>query len=213
MSAARAGRFVGFALIALGVLQVVTGFGLGGVWLALIGWFVVSAATAEEQQARLGGQLAGVAVGQVMTATPVVVDANLTVEEFIARVALTQPFSTYPLVDLQGRLTGLVTLNRVRAVPPESRASTRLRDIACAPAEVPVARAEEPIVELMERMQGCSDGRAVVVDVDGRVIGVVSPTDVARALQVADLRSLNTYPAASGADLTSMPPQWDPPRR
>ena len=123
VSAARAGRFVGFALIALGVLQVVTGFGLGGVWLALIGWFVVSAATAEEQQARLGGQLAGVAVGQVMTATPVVVDANLTVEEFIARVALTQPFSTYPLVDLQGRLTGLVTLNRVRAVPPESRAS------------------------------------------------------------------------------------------
>ena len=89
MSAARAGRFVGFALIALGVLQVVTGFGLGGVWLALIGWFVVSAATAEEQQARLGGQLAGVTVGQVMTATPVVVDANLPVEEFIARVALT----------------------------------------------------------------------------------------------------------------------------
>ena len=64
----------------------------------------------------------------------------------------------------------------------------------------------------MERMQGCSDGRAVVVDVDGRVIGVVSPTDVARALQVADLRSLDT-PAASGADLTSMPPQWDPPGR
>ena len=101
VSAARAGRFVGFALIALGVLQVVTGFGLGGVWLALIGWFVVSAATAEEQQARLSGQLAGVAVGQVMTAMPVVVDANLTVEEFIARVALTQPFSTYPLVDLR----------------------------------------------------------------------------------------------------------------
>jgi Zn-dependent protease/CBS domain-containing protein len=212
VSAARAGRFVGFAMIALGVLQVVTGFGLGGVWLALIGWFVVSAATAEEQQARLGGQLAGVAVGQVMTAAPIVVDGNLTVDDFIARVAMTQRFSTYPLVDPQGRLTGLVTLNRVRAVPPELRTTTRLRDIACAPAEVPVARPEEPIVELMERMQGCSDGRAVVVDADGRVIGVVSPTDVARALHASDLRSLNPYPAASGADLTSMPPQWTPRR-
>jgi CBS domain-containing protein len=199
-------------MIALGVLQVVTGFGLGGVWLALIGWFVVSAATAEEQQARLGGQLAGVAVGQVMTASPIVVDGNLTVDDFIARVAMTQRFSTYPLVDPQGRLTGLVTLNRVRAVPPELRTTTRLRDIACAPAEVPVARPEEPIVELMERMQGCSDGRAVVVDADGRVIGVVSPTDVARALHASDLRSLNPYPAASGADLTSMPPQWRPRR-
>ena len=213
VSAARAGRFVGFAMIALGVLQVVTGFGLGGVWLALIGWFVVSAATAEEQHARLDGKLAGVRVGQVMTATPVVVDGNLTVEEFIARMALSQRFSTYPLVDHQGRLTGLVTLNRVRAVPPESRATTRLHDIACAPAEVPLTRPEEPIVDLMERMQGCSDGRAVVLDADGRVIGVVSPTDVARALQMTDLRSAAPYPAASGADLTSMPPQWNPPPR
>jgi Zn-dependent protease/CBS domain-containing protein len=213
VSAARAGRFVGFAMIALGVLQVVTGFGLGGVWLALIGWFVVSAATAEEQHSRRDGQLAGVRVGQVMTATPVVVDGNLTVEEFIARVALSQRFSTYPLVDHQGRLTGLVTLNRVRAVPPESRATTQLHDIACAPAEVPLTRPEEPIVDLMERMQGCSDGRAVVLDADGRVIGVVSPTDVARALQMTDLRSMAPYPAASGADLTSMPPQWNPPPR
>jgi CBS domain-containing protein len=213
VSAARAGRFVGFAMIALGVLQVVTGFGLGGVWLALIGWFVVSAATAEEQHARLDGKLAGVRVGQVMTATPVVVDGDLTVEEFIARVALSQRFSTYPLVDHQGRLTGLVTLNRVRAVPPESRATTRLHEIACAPAEVPLTRPEEPIVDLMERMQGCSDGRAVVLDANGRVIGVVSPTDVARALQMTDLRSAAPYPAASGADMTSMPPQWNPPPR
>ena len=55
INAAHAGRIFGFILIALGVVQVVTGRGLDGVWLALIGWFVVSAATAEEQQARLGG--------------------------------------------------------------------------------------------------------------------------------------------------------------
>ena len=63
-------RFFGFALIALGVLQVVTGSGLNGIWLALIGWFVVSAATAEEQQARLGARIAGLTVGQLMAARP-----------------------------------------------------------------------------------------------------------------------------------------------
>jgi Zn-dependent protease/CBS domain-containing protein len=213
VSAARAGRFVGFAMIALGVLQVVTGNGLGGVWLALIGWFVVSAATAEEQQARLGGQLAGVTVGQVMTPTPTVLDANLTVDDFVAQVALTHRFSTYPLVDPYGRLTGLVTLNRVRAVPPERRATTRLQEIACAPAEVPVAQPEEPLVELLERMQGCADGRAVVVDSAGRVVGIVSPSDVTRALETADLRSLDPYTRPAGADVTSLPSQWDPPRR
>ncbi len=213
VSAARAGRFVGFALIALGVLQVVTGSGLNGIWLALIGWFVVSAATAEEQQARLGAQLGGVTVGQVMTPGPTVLDGNLTVAEFVAQLALTHPFSTYPIVDPQGRLTGLVTLNRVRAVPAELRATTRLREIACTPTEVPIARPEDPLGELLERMQGCADGRAVVVDDAGRVVGVVSPSDVARALQLADLRGFDPYPAPSGADLTSLPSQWDQPRR
>jgi Zn-dependent protease len=213
ISAARAGRFVGFAMIALGVLQVVTGRGLSGIWLALIGWFVVSAATSEEQHARMGGRLAGISVGQVMTAAPTVVDGNLTVDRFVAHVAMTHRFSTYPLIDPYGRLSGLVTLNRVRGVPPELRATTRLQDIACAPAEVPVAHPEEPLVELLERMQDCTDGRAVVVDDTGRVVGIVSPTDVARALELADLRSLDPYSPPSGADLTSLSSQWGPPRR
>ena len=203
VNAARAGRILGFVMIALGVLQVVTGRGFNGVWLALIGWFVVSAATAEEQQARLGGRLAGVKVGQVMAAQPTVLDGNVTVADFITQMALTHQYSTYPLVDAYGRLTGLVTLNRVRTVAPELRATTRLQEIACPPGEVPTARPEDSLVELLERMHGCADGRAVVVDDAGRVVGVVSSSDVARSLQLADLRSFDPYPAPSGADLTS----------
>ena len=213
VNAARAGRVLGFVLIALGVLQVVAGAGLGGVWLALIGWFVVSAATAEEQQARLSGRLAGLTVAHVMTQRPLTLDPNLTADDFVRQVALTHRFSTYPLIDPQGRLTGLVTLNRVRAVPPGERVTTRLWEIACAPTEVPTARPDDPVLELLQRMHGCTDGRAVVVDDAGRAIGVVSPSDVARALERADLRSLDSYPAPSGADLTSLsPPPSGPPR-
>jgi Zn-dependent protease len=204
VNAARAGRVLGFVLIALGVLQLVAGAGFGGLWLALIGWFVVSAASAEEQQARVSGRLSGLSVGQVMTPQPLALDGNLTVDEFVSRVAMTHRFSTYPLVDPLGRLVGLVTLNRIRAVPQAERHTTRLFDIACPPGEVPVARPDESVHDLLERMHGCADGRAVVVGQDGRVIGVVSPTDVARALELADLRRLDSYPAPSGADVTSM---------
>jgi Zn-dependent protease len=198
VNAARVGRVLGFVLIAIGVLQVITGAGLGGLWLALIGWFVVSAATVEEQQARLSGRLAGVTVAQAMTARPLILDSNLTVNDFVNQVALTHRFSTYPLVDPAGRLTGLVTLNRVRSVPPAERATTHLWQIACSPADVPVTRPEDLVVELLHRMQGCADGRAVVLDDAGRVVGVVSPSDVARAMQLANLRSLDPYAAASG---------------
>ena len=85
VNAARAGRVLGFVLIALGVLQLVAGAGFGGLWLALIGWFVVSAAAAEEQHARISGRLSGLTVGHVMTPQPLALDGNLTVDEFVAR--------------------------------------------------------------------------------------------------------------------------------
>ena len=207
VSAARAGRVLGFLLIALGVLQLVTGDGVGGVWLALIGWFVVSSAAAEEQQARVSGRLSSLTVAQVMTPRPLALDGNLTVDGFVHQVVMTHRFSTYPLVDREGRLVGLVTLNRARAVPPGQRSTTRLTDIACPPSQVPLARPEEPVHVLLERMHGCADGRAVVVDAEARVIGVVSPTDLARALGLADIRRLDAYPAPSGADITSMSPR------
>jgi Zn-dependent protease len=207
VAAARAGQVFGFVLIGLGLLQVLAAGGIGGLWLALIGWFLVNAATAEEQQARLSSRLSGVRVGDVMSGPPVVADGSLPLDEFIDRLAMTHRFSSYPLVDRGGRLTGLVTLNRVRAVPPGRRTGTLLRDIACPPEEVPTARPDEALLTLLPRMRGCSDGRAVVLDEQGRVVGLVSATDISRAMQLADLQSLDAYPPPRGADLTTAGPR------
>ena len=202
VTAARAGRIFGFALIALGFFQVVTGRGFGGLWLALVGLFVVNAASAEEQHARVSGRIGRLQVGRVMSSPVSVADPDLEVDRFLHEVALVQRHSTYPLVDRSGALAGLVTLNRLRSVPPAARASTRLRDIACPIPEIPLARPDEPLVDLLPRLEGCSDGRAVVLE-GGRVVGVVSPSDVARTLQLGDLAAFDRYPSAGGgADVT-----------
>ena len=202
-TAARAGRWFGYLLIAYGAFQVFAGGGLGGLWSGLLGLFLVNAATAEEQQARLGRALDGIRVADVMSPQPVVADGRMTVEQFLHEVLLTSRFSTYPLVDPSGRLTGLVTLNRVRAVPPERRGRTLLHEIACRVADIPMAGPREPLVDLLPRMSGCTDGRAVVVD-DASVVGVVSPSDVSRAVQLADLRRFDGYRAPMrGADVSS----------
>ncbi len=205
--AARAGRIFGFVLIAAGVYQVLMlGGGLSGLWWVLLGWFLVQAATAEEERARLGHQLHGVRVADAMSGPPITAEPNETVSDFIDTVVLRHRHSTYPLVDTAGRLTGLVTLNRIRGVPPEDRPARRLADIACPPDQVPVARPEEPLVELLSRLGGCADGRAVVVDDSGRVIGLVSPRDISNVMAVADLRGTQPYPLL-GADLNTGRPK------
>ena len=208
VTAARAGRLFGFALIAFGIFQVVTGRGFGGLWLALVGLFVVNAASAEEQHAQVSGRIGGLPVGRVMSSPVLVADPEMTVEQFLHEVALVQRFSTYPLVDRSGALAGLVTLNRLRSVPAPVRATTPLRAIACPVPEIPVARPDEPLTDLLPRLEGCTDGRAVVLD-GGRVVGVVSPSDIARTLQLADLAAFDRYPSAGGgADVARMPGPW-----
>ena len=186
--AARAGRFFGVVLIVFGIAGALLWGWFGGLWLALIGFFLVNAAMAEEQSVVVGQQLQGVRVRDVMSGAPVTAPAVARVSEFIDEVVLRQRFSTYPLVDPDGHLSGLVTLNRIRAVPVPERARKTLREIACPPGDVPTARPDEPLVDLLPRMSGGADGRAVVLDDGGRVVGLISPRDIAQVAALADLR-------------------------
>ncbi|PZG13018.1 site-2 protease family protein, partial [Nonomuraea aridisoli] len=201
ITAARAGRIFGYALIVLGVLEVVTGVGLQGLWLALIGWFLVNAASAEEQHTQLGTALYGLRVGDVMSGQPVTARPDETVAGLVDRVVMRRRLSTYPLVDDGGRFAGLVTLNRIREVDPRDREATRLRDVACPAAEVPQARADEPLMDLLERMRGSADGRAVVLAPDGGLIGLLTPSDISRVVATAGLRATDPM-GPRGADLT-----------
>jgi Zn-dependent protease len=49
--AARAGSVLAFLLIGFGVLEFFAGTSMGGLWMVFIGWFVLSAARAEEAEA------------------------------------------------------------------------------------------------------------------------------------------------------------------
>ena len=115
--AARAGRIFGFTLIALGLLLAIGGTG-SGLWWMLLGLFIVTMASAEEHHARTSTALAGIKVRDVMTEHPETADGDSTITEFLRDTALLRRHSAFPLLDQAGQLQGLVTLNRIRAVPP-----------------------------------------------------------------------------------------------
>src|SRR5919106_1932649 len=187
ITASRAGRGFGWFLVAIGLLELLLLPGFGGIWLMLIGWFLTNAAAAEEQHAKLSDELAGVRVRDVMSSEPTTAPASIPVDQFIDEYVFPNRYSTFPLTDNGGKPAGLVTLNRVKHVPPDERATTVVRDVACPLQDVPVVGPDEPLAELVPRMAGCADGRALVVD-DGHIVGLVSPTDVMRRMEIAQLR-------------------------
>jgi len=185
--AAGAGRVFGYLLVAFGLYEVFTGIIVGGIWSVFLGWFLLGAARTEESRVVLQDTLRGVRVRDVMSPDPVVAPGWITVDDFITRYVLTHRFTTFPLRTFEGQLEGLVTLARLKEVPPDQRGSTPVRQVARSLAEVPTAGADEPLTALLERMGTGGPQRALVLD-GGKLIGIVSPADIMRALGIAALR-------------------------
>jgi CBS domain-containing protein len=182
---ARAGRVFGLGMIALGLFTLFTEWG-DGLWWILVGLFIVTMASAEEDHARKGAIRGSLLVREIMTPDPHTADPQQTVAEFVRDVAMTHRHSAYPLLDPTGGVQGMVTLNRARALPRDHYGDTTVGDIACPPDKIPMVGPDELVSDLMVRLGSSPDGRALVMR-HGRLIGIISPSDISRAISLRGL--------------------------
>jgi Zn-dependent protease/predicted transcriptional regulator len=201
VGAARSGRVVAYLLMTFGLLEFLAGSVVGGVWMVFIGWFLFTAARDEEIWIRTRQSLTGVSVADVMTADPHTAPGWISVEEFIERYLLGYRHSAYPVANPNGSIMGLVTLTQLRDVAPEKRGDTLVRDAAIPRDQVPVADPHEPFIALLERLARTGGKRALVID-SGRVVGIVTTSDITRLI---DVRRLATPQPASNASGRSGP--------
>jgi CBS-domain-containing membrane protein len=182
-SAVRIGRVFAYLMIAFGVFELFTGAVLNGIWIAFVGWFLLSAGSSEEAGTAVRGILRSVPVSAAMSSPVVTVPDWLTVDQFLESIAPQHAFTTYPIHDPSGKLTGIVRLGELVRMPAAERAQERLRDRARPIAEVPTTQPDEDLAALIQRVGAALDLRVLVFD-KGRLVGIVSPVDVARLLAV-----------------------------
>lgn len=180
VAAARAGRVLGTVLVGLGFVEVIYG-GLAGLWLALIGWFILGASAAERSVAGLE-RLRGVTVAEIMSPAPLIAPDWWTVARLLDELWQHRAEEVIPVVDFAGQLTGVITLRGLSRVRPAERDATRLRDVSAAALTLP---ADAPVADCLPALQR---GATVVVTDAGRPTGVVSASELSRALLLAALR-------------------------
>jgi hypothetical protein len=108
--AGRAGVILGGMLTAAGLAELLLLTNLSGLWLVLLGLFLMAAARAETADATQKASLGRLRVGEVMTGPPVCGYAIQSVANFVATVARHHPYRAFPVLDLDGRVAGLVSL-------------------------------------------------------------------------------------------------------
>jgi len=206
LAAARAGQVVGIALVVAGLTQVLAIGQAAGLWNALVGWFVYGAARAEGDQAALLRNLRHLRVADVMAPDPPVGPAWFTVQAFLDGHALDHRLRAYPVQEFDGRLAGLVPFASLLRVPPERRGGVRVAAITVPIDELVSTRPDEPLTELVGRMSLAGNGWALVFD-GGRLVGVVTPDDLAMAAeQGAGAGRAGPLVAAARAGAPTPPP-------
>jgi Zn-dependent protease/CBS domain-containing protein len=180
-SAAWLGRICAFLMIGLGLLALFVQGALSGLWLILLGWFLFSAARAQEEQVMMGAALAGLRVRDAMSPGATVAPGWITVDEFMRSYLPGQSATAFPIKTFEGTLEGLVTLAQLTHVAPEDRLSRRIRDVGTGLDEVAKASPGEPVTSVLDRFSPLDESQMLVID-GGQLVGTLSSADIARAV-------------------------------
>ncbi|MFI9076175.1 site-2 protease family protein [Streptomyces sioyaensis] len=190
LAASRGGQIMGLLLVAAGWISVLRG-APGGLWIVFVGLFIMVVAGAERRRAALHTALRGVRVAEAMS-SPVTTGADwLTVQRFIDEVAVHSHHSALPLVDFDGRPSGVVQLRRLASVPAASRENLRVREVAIPLSQCAVAAPDEPLSTALDRISLRTGARILVVE-DGRLVGIATGKDVSRLMQRSTLSGKDT---------------------
>ena len=187
--AVEVGSKVGAAMVLVGILEVFLGAVAAGIWLMAIGWFLREAGRAEWQGAALERPLSNLTVVDIMTAAPVTVSAETPLDVFIRQLLHKGRHAAYPVLDLDGMVTGLITIADVRRALDVGTAAATVGDLAVPLPDVVVTTPTTPVIDVVADLSTREERRALVFD-DQHLVGIVAPSDVARLVAVVELAAV-----------------------
>ena len=184
--AALVGQGFSYAFIALGLLWLVAGNVLGGIWLALIGFILAQSARGSVIQSRFSSRIEGISVADVMDSEPVSIPESTSIERAIDEYFLRYRWPWFPVVDAGDRFRGLLERTAADAVPEPSRAEQTVREVFELDATGTLkVRDDAPLESLLGNDALRRLGGLAAVDADGRLRGVITADQVGRALRNA----------------------------
>jgi CBS domain-containing protein len=170
--AAQIGQLIGAGFIAYGIISFFGKGGFGGLWFALIGWFVLQAAGASLMQLQVSSVLRGLRVRDVMSQDCPLVDGSMGLQEFVDEHLLKTGRRCF-LVAENNRVAGLITPHEVRSV---ERAQWPFVSVRAAMRPVGAIHSLSPDVPAMQALEtmGREDVNQLPIVVDGQLQGIVT---------------------------------------
>jgi Zn-dependent protease/CBS domain-containing protein len=187
--ASRSGQFIAYVMIMLGIWAIVEqnstisrilGGWFGGLWLAFIGWFLLSAAQETYTQVAVRNTLEGLNAGDIMSPDVPTVARDISLHDYVQEVLRTG--RRCHVVTGNGMAVGLVTLHRVQNFPRDEWANTSVQAAMIPLNNIHWVTPAQPVMGVLEQMQA-EDVNQMPVLQEGHIIGMISRDSILRVIQ------------------------------
>lgn len=177
------GQLIAFGLMGLGAFWIFSGDFVSGIWLIFVGWFLQSAAVAEQAGSTIQAQLKGITVGEAMSMViEPRVPSRLKLRQLVDDVALPSG-QRYFLVEDGDEPRGLVTLRDLAKVPRERWDWASVGEVMVPWAQL---RRVSPETELLTALRIMDDDRIGQLPVvkDERAVGLLTREEILHYLRL-----------------------------
>lgn len=201
ITAARVGRGTGMALIALGFVDTVAAADLaGGIWLMIVGWFLMSAATLELQTTTTRRALGTLRVRDVMETELLWLPVYQSASSAAGR-ALDTGSEWCPVCDMEGVAVGVVAVENLVNAAVRTPEPARVGDVMLALTPRITARPDDLLADAVLR---AGPTMPIVAREDDRVVGIVTPRQTVRAVRRARLATAGAVVGQEARAATSL---------
>lgn len=181
-TATRVSEALSLLMMLGGFVAIILGDFVDGLWIVVLGWFIKSGAETSLRQTLVGEALSGVTVGNIMTKNVLTVPPDITVQQLVSDYFLVHRHGGYPVVR-DGKILGLITLQCVRSVPTESRATTTVEQAMIPFEQMIMVRPTITGLDAMHLMARKKVGRLVIAE-NGQLLGITTRGDLMRTIQM-----------------------------
>lgn len=179
--AAKIGIGISFGFMGFGFFTMFAGPFIGGIWLVLIGWFLNSGAQSYLAQYELTSILSGVRLSSIMNTRITAVREDMTIDRLIRDFFNVHAKDSFPIIDDSNRLVGMVTFKDAWSVPEHRRNSVRTIDIMIPKSNLIIMQENRTADDALKHMARKHMGRVFICDEQGKLLGLVSKTDIMNA--------------------------------
>ncbi len=182
------GQLVAYGFIVFGLYQAFFGanFDFGGLWLSLIGWFLLNAAQQSTSGSVVRATLRGVTVANIMQPSPPAAFPHMTIAHLLTQFILPYNLRALPVTTPEGQVVGIVTLSDIKDIPQERWGIVTVGDVMTGPDKLKVVRPQDSLEGAMQILGEGDFDQLPVVDQSGHLVGLLTRAGVLRWMQIRD---------------------------